>query len=57
MRKHLPRHTSRGMGHETCDETLDLKFFRPTQLPSDLMPMHRIRIEDAVANRSSAFIR
>jgi ADP-ribose pyrophosphatase YjhB (NUDIX family) len=42
---------------QTCDETLDLKFFRSTQLPSDLMSMHRIRIEDAVANRPPAFIR
>lgn len=42
---------------QTCDETLDLKFFAPTKLPSDLVPMHRIRIEDAVADRPAAFIR
>src|SRR5574342_1007747 len=32
---------------QTCDETLDLEFFDPAQLPYDLVPMHRIRIQDA----------
>lgn len=40
-----------------CDETLDLRFFASSALPSDLVPMHRIRIEDAVADRPAAFIR
>jgi ADP-ribose pyrophosphatase YjhB (NUDIX family) len=40
-----------------CDETLDLRFFAPTALPEDLVAMHRIRIEDAVAQHSAAFIR
>lgn len=42
---------------QTCDETLDLKFFNPAHLPDDLLPMHRIRIQDAMANRPAAFIR
>ncbi len=42
---------------QTCDETLDLKFFDPTDLPEDLLPMHRIRIQDALVNRPAAFIR
>ena len=41
----------------TCDETLALKYFAPTNLPDDLVPMHRIRIQDALANRPAAFIR
>lgn len=41
----------------TCDETLDLKFFDPADPPEDLVPMHRIRIRDAMANRPAAFIR
>jgi ADP-ribose pyrophosphatase YjhB (NUDIX family) len=42
---------------QTCDETLDLKFFDPDNLPQDLVPMHRIRIQDALTNRPAAFIR
>ena len=42
---------------QTCEETLDLRFFPPTELPDDLLPMHRIRIEDALARRSAAFVR
>jgi ADP-ribose pyrophosphatase YjhB (NUDIX family) len=42
---------------QTCEETLDLQFFDPTDLPMDVLPMHRIRIEDAVADRPAAFIR
>ena len=42
---------------QTCDETLALKFFDPAHLPDDLVPMHRIRIQDALANRPTAFIR
>jgi ADP-ribose pyrophosphatase YjhB (NUDIX family) len=41
----------------TCAETLDLRFFDPTGLPDDLLPLHRIRIADALANRPAAFIR
>lgn len=42
---------------QTCDETLALKYFEPANLPDDLAPMHRIRIQDALANRPAAFIR
>lgn len=42
---------------QTCDETLDLHFFDPAGLPDDLLPMHRIRIQDAMAKRPTAFIR
>jgi ADP-ribose pyrophosphatase YjhB (NUDIX family) len=42
---------------QTCDETLDLQFFDPANLPLDLLPMHRIRIQDAVANHTAAVIR
>ncbi len=42
---------------QTGDETLDLRFFDPPDLPDDLVPMHRIRIQDALANRPAAFIR
>jgi ADP-ribose pyrophosphatase YjhB (NUDIX family) len=42
---------------QTCDETLALKYFEPANLPDDLVPMHRIRIQDALANRPAAFIR
>jgi ADP-ribose pyrophosphatase YjhB (NUDIX family) len=42
---------------QTGDETLDLRFFDPSDLPDDLVPMHRIRIQDALANRPAAFIR
>jgi ADP-ribose pyrophosphatase YjhB (NUDIX family) len=42
---------------QTCDETLDLRFFDPTDLPEDLVPMHRIRIRDTTANTPAAFVR
>jgi len=42
---------------QTCDETLDLKFFDPARLPADLLPMHRVRIQDAMAGNPAAFIR
>ena len=42
---------------ETSDETLALQFFDPAGLPQDLVPMHRIRIADALSGRDQAFIR
>src|SRR5574341_2195531 len=36
---------------QTGEETLDLRFFDQPDLPDDLVPMHRIRIQDALANR------
>jgi len=41
----------------TCAETLELAYFDPTALPTDLVPMHRVRIADALSNRAEAFIR
>jgi ADP-ribose pyrophosphatase YjhB (NUDIX family) len=42
---------------QTCEETLDLQFFDPARLPGDMLRTHRIRVEDAVADRSEGFIR
>jgi len=42
---------------QTCDESLELKFFDPTRLPGDMLATHRIRVEDAIANRREGFIR
>lgn len=42
---------------QTCDETLDVRFFDPAHLPEDLLPMHRVRIRDAMRNSPAAFIR
>ena len=42
---------------QTCGGTLDLKFFDPAHLPEDLLPMHRIRIRNAMRNSPAAFIR
>ncbi len=41
----------------TCEETLELRFFDPADLPPDVLPMHRIRIQDALAQRPAAFVR
>ena len=41
----------------TCAESLELRFFDPAGLPDDLLPLHRIRIADALTNRPAAFIR
>ena len=38
-------------------ESLELGWFDPQKLPGDLMPMHRVRIEDALAGRTEAFVR
>jgi ADP-ribose pyrophosphatase YjhB (NUDIX family) len=42
---------------QTCDETLDLQFFDPANPPADLLPMPRLRIQDAIAGNPAAFIR
>ncbi len=42
---------------QTCDETLELRFFAAAELPDDVLPMHRIRIQDALEHRTAAFIR
>ena len=42
---------------QTCDETLELGFFDPGSLPDSVLPLHRIRIQDALAGTPEAFIR
>ena len=42
---------------QTCEETLDLQFFDPAHLPEGMLVSHRIRVQDAVANRPEGFIR
>lgn len=39
------------------DESLEVAYFPPDDLPSSLAPVHRIRIEDALAGREAAFVR
>jgi hypothetical protein len=38
-------------------ESLDVRYFAPDQLPDTLWSWHRQRIEDALQNRREAFIR
>lgn len=38
-------------------ESLDLRWYDPTRLPAEMVPMHRIRIEDALAGKVAAFVR
>ena len=39
------------------NESTDLANFAPELLPEVMLPAHRLRVEDAVANRVEAFIR
>ena len=41
----------------TPDETLDMGFFAPDDLPEPFVPIHNIRIEDAVSAGAAAQIR
>ncbi|MBI2081008.1 MAG: NUDIX domain-containing protein [candidate division NC10 bacterium] len=41
----------------TSPETLDLRFFPPDALPSDFVPLHRIRIQDGLADAPAVYIR
>jgi ADP-ribose pyrophosphatase YjhB (NUDIX family) len=41
----------------TSPETLDVRFFPPDALPSDFVPLHRIRIQDGLAGAPAAYIR
>jgi 8-oxo-dGTP pyrophosphatase MutT (NUDIX family) len=41
----------------TCDETLALGYFAPGRLPRPMLPNHLVRIRDARARRSTAFVR
>ncbi len=47
----------RGGDLTTCDETLDLRYFSFQRLPATLLPNHRIRLRDARARRTAAFVR
>jgi ADP-ribose pyrophosphatase YjhB (NUDIX family) len=38
-------------------ESMELEWFDPDALPDDLLPMHRIRIADALAERIEPFVR
>ena len=38
-------------------ESLELGWFDPDRLPAELVPMHRIRIFDALARQPGAFVR
>jgi len=38
-------------------ESTDVRYFRPDQLPETLWSWHRARIEDALKNQTAAFIR
>jgi len=41
----------------TSDETLAPDFFSPSELPSTLLPVHRVRIRDALTQQIEPFIR
>lgn len=41
----------------TSPETLELGFFDPYDLPADIVPLHVIRIQDAMKRQEAAFIR
>jgi 8-oxo-dGTP pyrophosphatase MutT (NUDIX family) len=47
----------RGGELTTCDETLALQWFAAAELPTTLLPNHRVRIRDARARRVAAFVR
>ena len=38
-------------------ESLELGWFDPERLPAEFVPMHRIRIHDALARQAEAFVR
>jgi ADP-ribose pyrophosphatase YjhB (NUDIX family) len=41
----------------TPDETLEMGFFAADALPAPFVPIHRVRIEDGLVNRSEAAVR
>jgi ADP-ribose pyrophosphatase YjhB (NUDIX family) len=41
----------------TPDETLEMGFFAADALPAPFVPIHRVRIEDGLANRPEAAVR
>ncbi len=42
---------------QTCPETLELDYFEPAALPHMLVPLHQIRIADALRRQATATIR
>jgi ADP-ribose pyrophosphatase YjhB (NUDIX family) len=42
---------------QLSDESTELGYFAPDELPDDTMLSHRLRIEDALANRAEPFVR
>lgn len=48
---------ARGGVLTTSDETLELRYVRVDRLPRTLLTNHRIRIRDACARRTAAFVR
>lgn len=47
----------RGGALGTSGESLEVAFFDPGALPVDLVPLHRVRIQDALSRREAAYIR
>ena len=39
------------------DESLELRWYDPRRLPTDIVTMHRVRIEDALVRQTEAFVR
>jgi ADP-ribose pyrophosphatase YjhB (NUDIX family) len=46
-------------GTLACDgnESLELGWFDPERLPAEMVPMHRVRVADALAKQIEAFVR
>jgi 8-oxo-dGTP pyrophosphatase MutT (NUDIX family) len=42
---------------ECGEESLELVWFDPRRLPADVVPMHRVRVEDALLGRIEPFVR
>jgi 8-oxo-dGTP diphosphatase len=49
-------HVTGGTPHET-EETRECRYFPPDNLPSNTLPKHRQRVEDALLNQASAILR
>jgi ADP-ribose pyrophosphatase YjhB (NUDIX family) len=47
----------RGGELRTCEETLELAFFDGAAIPPDVLPMHRVRIQDGLSAQAEAFVR
>jgi len=45
-------------GELVCgEESLELRWYDPRRLPTDIVAMHRVRIEDALVRQTEAFVR